>query len=152
MSLETIAVANDHAGFNLKMVLKLELENANHKVLDLGTDSKISVDYPDFAFALAEALCKKKAGIGVLICGSGIGMSIAANRHPSIRAALVHDALGARLSRLHNNANVICFGERMIGEEVAKDCLTAFLQTDFEGSRHSCRVDKLNRFNYNYQS
>ena len=152
MSLETIALASDHAGFNLKMLLKLELENTGHKVLDLGTHSKDSVDYPDFAFALGQALCNKKAGTGVLICGTGIGISIAANRHPSIRAALVHDSLGARLSRLHNNANVICFGERMIGEEVAKDCLAAFLQTDFEGGRHSRRVDKLNQFNYNHKS
>ena len=152
MSLETIALASDHAGFNLKMLLKLELENTSHKVLDLGTHSIESVDYSDFAFALAQALSMKKAGTGVLICGTGIGISMAANRHPSIRAALVHDSLGARLSRLHNNANVICFGGRVIGEEVAKDCLTTFLQTDFEGGRHSRRVDKLNQFNHSDKS
>ena len=152
IKIKKVFLASDHAGFVLKKNICKFLTNKGIKILDLGPKNKNSVDYPDFAFALAEVLCKKKAGTGVLICGSGIGMSIAANRHPSIRAALVHDALGARLSRLHNNANVICFGERMIGEEVAKDCLTAFLQTDFEGSRHSSRVDKLNQFNYNDQS
>ena len=145
MSKQTVAIACDHAGFSMKLVLRAELVRAGHHVIDLGTDSEESVDYPDFGFALAHALGEHEADAGVLVCGSGIGISIAANRHPQVRAALVHDALGARMCRLHNDANVICFGGRMIGEEVAKDCLNIFLETGFEGGRHARRVDKLNR-------
>ena len=145
MSQLTVAIACDHAGFPIKSILKTELEQSDHKVIDLGTHSQDSVDYPDFGFALASALGKNEADFGVLVCGSGIGISIAANRHPQVRAALVHDALGAKMCRLHNDANVICFGGRMIGEEVAKDCLNIFLRTDFEGGRHARRVNKLRR-------
>ena len=145
MSKRTVAIACDHAGFSMKSILKTELEQSDHQVIDLGTDSEDSVDYPDFGFALASALGKNEADFGVLVCGSGIGISIAANRHPQVRAALVHDALGAKMCRLHNDANVICFGGRMIGEEVAKDCLNIFLRTDFEGGRHTRRVNKLRR-------
>ena len=145
MPQQTVAIACDHAGFRMKSVLRAELERAGHQVVDLGTDSEESVDYPDFGFALADALGKNEADAGVLVCGSGIGISIAANRHPKVRAALVHDALGAKMCRLHNDANVICFGGRMIGEEVAKDCLNIFLETTFEGGRHARRVEKLNR-------
>ena len=145
MSQLTVAIACDHAGFPIKSILKTELEQSDHQVIDLGTHSQDSVDYPDFGFALASALGKNEADFGVLVCGSGIGISIAANRYPKVRAALVHDALGAKMCRLHNDANVICFGGRMIGEEVAKDCLNIFLKTDFEGGRHARRVDKLNR-------
>ena len=145
MSQRTVAIACDHAGFPMKSILKTEMEQSGHHVIDLGTDSEDSVDYPDFGFALADALGKNEADAGVLVCGSGIGISIAANRHPKVRAALVHDALGAKMCRLHNDANVICFGGRMIGEEVAKDCLNIFLETDFEGGRHAHRVEKLNR-------
>ena len=147
MPQQTVAIASDHAGFRMKSVLRAELERAGHQVVDLGTDSEESVDYPDFGFALADALGKNEADAGVLVCGSGIGISIAANRHPKVRAALVHDALGAKMCRLHNDANVICFGGRMIGEEVAKDCLNIFLETTFEGGRHARRVEKLNRSN-----
>ena len=145
MPQQTVAIACDHAGFRMKSVLRAELERAGHQVVDLGTDSEESVDYPDFGFALADALGKNEADAGVLVCGSGIGISIAANRHPKVRAALVHDALGAKMCRLHNDANVICFGGRMIGEEVAKDCLNIFLETTFEGGRHARRGEKLNR-------
>ena len=145
MPQQTVAIACDHAGFSMKSVLRAELERAGHQIVDLGTDSEESVDYPDFGFALADALGKNEADAGVLVCGSGIGISIAANRHPEVRAALVHDALGAKMCRLHNDANVICFGGRMIGEEVAKDCLNIFLETTFEGGRHARRVAKLNR-------
>ena len=145
MPQQTVAIACDHAGFRMKSVLRAELERAGHQVVDLGTDSEESVDYPDFGFALADALGKNEADAGVLVCGSGIGISIAANRHPKVRAALVHDALGAKMCRLHNDANVICFGGRMIGEEVAKDCLNIFLETNFEGGRHARRGEKLNR-------
>lgn len=145
MPTETIAIASDHAGFELKSLLKKDLETMGFGVLDLGAVSKESVDYPDFGFALAGALKAGKASRGVLVCGSGIGISIAANRFPEVRAALIHDALGARLSRQHNDANVICFGGRLIGEEVARDCLKVFLETQFEGGRHAGRVAKLSK-------
>lgn len=143
MSQRAVAIACDHAGFQLKSKLKEQLVTKGIEVIDLGADSEDSVDYPDFGFAMAKALSDDRAETGVLVCGSGIGISMAANRHPDVRAALVHDALGARMSRLHNDANVICFGGRMIGEEVAMDCLNIFLETDFEGGRHARRVGKL---------
>jgi len=140
---KAIAIASDHAGFQLKSQLKQDLADMGYAVVDLGTNGQDSVDYPDFGYAMAAALKSGKAGRGVLVCGSGIGISIAANRHPMVRAALVHDALGARMSRLHNDANVICFGGRMIGSDVARDCLKVFLETTFEGGRHERRVEKL---------
>ncbi len=138
-----IAFASDHAGFALKQELLGSVAERGVAVLDLGANSEEAVDYPDFGHAMAEAIRDGRAEVGVLVCGSGIGISIAANRHPEVRAALVHDQLGARLARRHNNANVICFGGRMTGTEVAKDALSAFLETEFEGGRHARRVDKL---------
>jgi ribose 5-phosphate isomerase B len=143
VSSETIAIASDHGGVELKTILAKELETLGFDVLDLGTDGSDSVDYPDFAEALAVALHDGRAARGVLICGSGIGMSIAANRHRDIRAALVHDHLSAKLSRQHNDANVIVLGGRITGVETAKDCLAVFLQTEFEGGRHAPRVAKM---------
>ena len=145
MTSHIIALAADHGGVELKDVLREDLVKAGHKVVDLGTNGSESVDYPDFANAVADALRSGKANFGVLVCGTGIGISIAANRHQDIRAALVHDAFTARLSRQHNDANVICFGGRTIGAEVAKDCLKVFLETPFDGGdRHARRVAKLN--------
>jgi len=141
---QTIAVAADHGGFELKAILKEELIARGHPVLDLGTDGPGSVDYPDFAAAMARAIRDRKAAAGILMCGTGIGISIAANRYPEIRAALVHDAFTARMARLHNDANVLVFGGRTIGVEIAKDCLAIFLDTEFEGGRHARRVAKLN--------
>jgi ribose 5-phosphate isomerase B len=138
-----IAIAADHAGFALKSVLKEVLESAGHQVLDLGTHDNGSVDYPDFAEALANAIAQGRATRGVLVCGTGIGISIAANRYRHVRAALCHDGLSARLAREHNDANVLVLGARLIGEETAKDCLRAFLETEFAGGRHRGRVDKL---------
>ncbi|TCS64257.1 ribose-5-phosphate isomerase [Varunaivibrio sulfuroxidans] len=112
-------------------------------VLDLGTNSIESVDYPQFGYAMARAIKNGDAERGILICGSGIGISIAANRFIEVRAALIHDGLGARLARQHNDANVICFGGRMIGPDLAVDCLKIFLSTSFEGGRHARRVDQL---------
>ena len=140
---DTIAIASDHAGFPLKSMLKEELAELGFAVLDLGTNGTESVDYPDFAYAMTSAVRDGRAGRGVLVCGSGIGIGIAANRDPEIRAAPIHDALGARLARRHNDANVICFGGRTIGFDVARDCLRVFLETEFEGGRHARRVDKL---------
>ena len=142
-SRETIAIASDHAGVELKEALKGVLAELGHDPLDLGTEGSASVDYPDFADRLAGALADGKARRGVLICGTGIGISIAANRHRHVRAGLVHDVTGARLTRLHNDANVICLGARTTGVDVAKDCLRVFLGTDFEGGRHQSRVAKL---------
>jgi ribose 5-phosphate isomerase B len=140
---ETIAIASDHAGFELKGLLKDELAALGYEPLDLGTNSASSVDYPDFADRLALVLKEGRAKRGVLICGTGIGISMAANRHRHIRAGVVHDATSARLTRLHNNANVLCLGARLTGTDVAKDCLRVFLTTDFEGGRHENRVAKL---------
>lgn len=141
----TIAVASDHAGFDLKELLKRDLQQAGHDVLDLGTNSTESVDYPDFGKAMAEAIGSGRVERGVLVCGTGIGISIAANRHPKVRAALVHDVTSARLSREHNDANVVAFGSRLIGTEAAREALKVFLATKFEGGRHVGRVAKLSK-------
>lgn len=138
-----IAIASDHAGFALKRILADELRAMGHEVLDLGTEGSDAVDYPDYARAVAEALTAGRAGRGVVICGTGIGVSIAANRVPGVRAALCHDTSSARLSRQHNDANVLALGGRLIGVETAKDCLKAFLETPYEGGRHERRVAKL---------
>jgi len=140
---QTIAIASDHAGFDLKYTLKQDIADLGFDILDLGPDVPDSVDYPDYGYALASAMKDGRADIGVLICGSGIGISMAANRYPEIRAALVHDALGARMAREHNDANVVCFGGCMIGADVARDCLRVFLDTKFAGGRHERRVHKL---------
>ena len=140
-----IAVASDHAGFDLKEILKRDLQEAGLEVLDLGTNSTQSVDYPDFGTAMADAVASGKAQRGVLVCGTGIGISMAANRNPKVRAALVHDVTSARLSRLHNDANVVAFGQRLIGTETAREALKVFLGTEFEGGRHANRVAKLSK-------
>ena len=140
-----IAVASDHAGFDLKEILKRDLQEAGLEVLDLGTNSTQSVDYPDFGIAMADAVASGKAERGVLVCGTGIGISMAANRNPKVRAALVHDVTSARLSRLHNDANVVAFGQRLIGTETAREALKVFLGTEFEGGRHADRVAKLSK-------
>jgi len=140
---KTIAIAADHAGYELKGVLKGELEGNGYTVLDLGTDSADSVDYPDFAARLANAIESGQAERGVLVCGTGIGMSIAANRHRAVRAALCHDMSSARLAREHNDANVLAMGARLVGGQVAIDCLRTFLATAFAGGRHRRRVAKM---------
>ena len=140
-----IAVASDHAGYDLKEMLKRDLQDAGFAVLDLGTHSTQSVDYADFGIAMGEAIAAGKAERGVLVCGTGIGISIAANRNPAVRAALVHDETTARLTRLHNDANVVAFGARVIGSETARAALKVFLSTEFEGGRHAARVAKLSK-------
>ena len=140
---QPIVIASDHAGFELKEIVKQQIAQLGLSVEDLGTHGTQSVDYPDFANAMAAWLEKNKAGLGVLICGSGVGISIAANRHRHVRAALCHNGLGARLARQHNDANVLCLGARLVGVDVAKDCVKEFLQTPFEGGRHAARVEKL---------
>ena len=140
---EIVAVAADHGGYELKSVLLPELRALGFDALDLGTNGPEAVDYPDFAEKVAVAVETGKARFGLLICGTGIGMSIAANRHRKVRAALCHDVTTARLARQHNDANVLTMGGRLLGTEAAKDCLKTFLSTSFEGGRHARRVAKL---------
>lgn len=140
-----LALGADHGGVALKNRLAAALVEAGHEVRDYGTDGPASVDYPDFAQAVCAAVEEKKADFGILVCGTGIGMSIAANRYRGIRCGLVHDVTTARLTRAHNDANVLALGARIIGEEVALDILQAFLGTEFEGGRHERRLSKLNQ-------
>ena len=143
MAEKRIAIASDHAGFEFKSVLKKDLEAMGYDAIDLGTDGLDPVDYPDFAARMAEAVADGRVAWGVLVCGTGIGISIAANRHRELRAALCHEAVSARLARAHNDANVLVLGARTTGIEVARDCLKVFLATAFEGGRHERRVAKL---------
>ncbi|OYX52153.1 MAG: ribose 5-phosphate isomerase B [Sphingomonas sp. 32-66-10] len=138
-----IAIASDHAAIDLKAALAEWLRDAGHDVADLGPDSSASVDYPDYGYKLAAAIADGSAERGIALCGSGIGISIAVNRNPAARCALVSEPLSATLAREHNDANVIAMGARLIGIEMAKACVTAFLATDFGGDRHQRRVDKL---------
>lgn len=138
-----IAIAADHAAFALKTLLANWLREEGHDVLDLGTDSDARVDYPDYGYAIGRAIMDGDAERGVALCGSGIGISIAVNRAPGCRCALVSEPLSASLARQHNDANVIALGARLIGEDMAKACILAFLTTGFAGDRHTPRVDKL---------
>jgi ribose 5-phosphate isomerase B len=140
-----IAIASDHAAFELKTQLAGWLREEGHEVADLGTDGTASVDYPDFGARLAEHLAGGKAERGIALCGSGIGISIAVNRNPHVRCALVSEPLSAALCREHNDANAIAMGGRLIGLDMAKACVVAFLETPFAGGRHQRRVDKLSR-------
>ena len=138
-----IALASDHAGFDMRIMLADWLRIQGHEVTDLGPHDTASVDYPDFGYLLARTVAGGKAAFGVAVCGSGIGISIAVNRNPAARCALVSDTLSARLAREHNAANVIAFGARLIGPDTAKDALSTFLATPFAGDRHAARVAKL---------
>jgi ribose 5-phosphate isomerase B len=138
-----IALSADHAGVDLKDILVPWLKEAGHEVLDLGTNSHESVDYPRFGAMLAEALADGSAERGIALCGSGIGVAIAANRNPACRCAQVSEPVSAALARQHNDANAIALGARLIGEEMAKACVTAFLDSQFLGGRHQRRVDQL---------
>jgi ribose 5-phosphate isomerase B len=138
-----IAIASDHAALALKSALVAFLADAGHQVDDLGPHDDASVDYPDYGYKLAEAVASGAAERGVALCGSGIGISIAVNRNAGCRCALVSEPLSAKLSREHNDANVIAMGARLTGIDMAKACLDAFLTTDFGGDRHARRVDKL---------
>ncbi len=138
-----IAIASDHAAYELKAVLADWLRGEGYEVADLGPDSPDSVDYPDYGYALAEAVAEGRATRGIALCGSGIGISISVNRNPACRCARVDEPLSASLARQHNDANVIALGARLTGIDMAKACVTAFLTTEFEGGRHARRVDKL---------
>lgn len=138
-----IAISADHAGYELKDILAAWLREAGHEIIDLGTNSAESVDYPRYGASLAEALANGQAERGIAICGSGIGIAIAANRNPACRCAQIAEPLSAKLARTHNDANAIALGARLIGVDMAKACVTAFLTTDFDGGRHQHRVDML---------
>ena len=142
-----IAVGSDHAGFELKAVVARHMADAGHDVIDLGTDSPdVSVDYPDFGLAVGRAVADGRADRGICVCGTGIGIGIAANKVVGIRAALVHDVTTAGLARRHNNANVICLGGRTTGSAEAIDAVDTFFTTDYEGGRHQRRLDEIAAF------
>ena len=138
-----VVLASDHAGYNLKEEIKKFLIKKRKEVLDLGTKNAKSVDYPDYAHLLSRKINNNKNQFGILICGSGTGMSMAANKHKNIRAALCYDAKSTKLSRLHNNANVMTIGSRLIKKKVALKCVDTFLNTNFDGGRHVLRVKKI---------
>ena len=141
-----IAIAADHGGFELKDSMVEYIKSLGNEVLNLGTNSADSVDYPDYAKKVCEEIQKGNSDLGILICGTGIGMSLAANKFEGIRAACVSDVYSAKMSRNHNNANVLCFGARVIGDEVAKLIIKTFLENEFEAGRHQRRVDKIMAF------
>ena len=138
-----IAVACDHGGLQLKRALVRYLESKGHEVIDFGTDSEESCDYPDFALPAAEAVASKRCECGIVVCGAGIGVSIAANKVPGIRCAHCHDTYSAKYTRMHNDANMLAFGQRVIGEGLMLEIVDAFLSTSFEGGRHQRRLDKI---------
>jgi ribose 5-phosphate isomerase B len=137
-----IAIGSDHGGFELKQCIAALLKDRGDSVIDLGADSAASVDYPDFATEVCEKVLSGEAEYGILVCGTGIGMSMAANRYRGIRAALCHDEYTARLSREHNSANVLCLGGRVLGQGLAECIVEAWLDTEFRGGRHQKRIDK----------
>lgn len=137
-----IAIGSDHGGFGLKRQLAVKLRELGHEVIDLGADSADSVDYPDFAKLVCARVLDGSAEYGILVCGTGIGMSMAANRHQGIRAALCGDEYSARMSREHNNANVLCLGDRVMGKGLAESIVEVWLSTSFAAGRHKRRIDK----------
>lgn len=138
-----IAIASDHAALDLKAELREWLVEQGHEVADLGPDTTDSVDYPDYGYKLASVVADGTAERGIALCGSGVGISMSVNRNPAVRCALVSEPVSASLSRQHNDANVVAMGARLIGSDMAKACIAAFLETEFEGGRHQRRVDKL---------
>ncbi len=138
-----IAIGSDHAGFDLKEAVKGFLAETGHTCEDFGCPDISSVDYPDFAFAVADAVAEGKFERGILICGSGIGMSMVANKVPGIRAALCHDVFGAKGCRQHNDANILCMGGRVTEESLAREIVSTFLTSEFEGGRHARRLEKM---------
>jgi len=141
-----IAVGSDHRGFEVKKRILLLLTQLGHETQDMGTGGQDGVDYPDFAFMVAQAVGDKRVDRGILICGTGIGMCIAANKVPGVRAAPCHDSITAEMSRRHNNANILCLSADLLGEELIDRMVRIWLQTEFEGGRHARRVDKIANF------
>ena len=143
IKIKRVILASDHAGFKLKEIIKKFLIKKKKKILDLGTKNTNPVDYSDFAHLLSKKIKKNSNQFGILVCGSGIGMDMAANRHKNIRAALCYDIKSTKLSRQHNNANVMTLGARLIKKKVALKCVSLFIKTDFKGGRHLRRVNKI---------
>ena len=143
IKIKRVFLASDHAGFLLKKKIGKFLTDKGIKILDLGTKNSSSVDYPDFAHLLSKKMKTQKDNVGILVCGSGIGMSMAANRHKNIRAALCYNTKSAKLSRKHNNANVIALGSRLTKKHLALKCVSVFLKTPFDGGRHLKRIKKI---------
>src|SRR5437764_2022091 len=141
-----IAIGSDHRGYDAKRRIVSLLQQLGHEVLDLGPEGSESVDYPDFAFQVARAVGEGRVDRGILICGTGIGMCIAANKVPGVRAAPCHDSITAEMSRRHNDANVLCVSADLLGDELIDRMLRIWLETEFEGGRHARRVDKILRF------
>jgi ribose 5-phosphate isomerase B len=136
-------IATDHAGYHLKPFVQEVLEQLGHEMIDLGPFSDARVDYPDFAQKCANAVVADEGSFGILICGTGIGISMSANKIQGVRAALCHDSYTARLTRQHNDANILCFGERVVGKGVIEEMIVTFASTEFEGGRHAARVAKI---------
>ncbi len=136
-------IATDHAGFAIKEDVKKIVKDLGYEIEDLGTNSNERVDYPDFAHKLSRAVLNESGSFGILICGTGIGMSLAANKHKGIRAALCHDSYTAKMAREHNDANVLCFGQRVVGLGVIESIIKAWCESKFEGGRHAKRVEKI---------
>ena len=141
--MKKIVIANDHAAVDMKFKIKEYIESLGYEVINVGIDETVSCDYPDLAYAACEKIINKEVEFGVLICGTGVGMSLAANKIKGIRACVCSETYSARLCREHNNANVICFGERVIGIETAKEIVKAFLGAEFQNGKHSARVQKI---------
>lgn len=141
-----IAIGSDHGGFELKEIIVEYLKEKGYEVTDYGIKENERVDYPDYARIVADVVVEKKEDLGILICGTGLGMSIAANKIKGIRAACVSETFSAKMARQHNDANILCFGGRVVGDEVAKTIVDAFLEAEFEGGRHCGRVDKMMDF------
>jgi ribose 5-phosphate isomerase B len=141
-----IAIGSDHRGFEVKRRIVGVLQSLGHEVLDVGTQSRDSVDYPDFAFQVALAVSEGRAERGILVCGTGIGMCIAANKVRGVRAAPCHDSITAEMSRRHNDANVLCLSADLLGEELIERMVRIWLETEFESGRHARRVEKITRF------
>lgn len=142
--MKKLVMGSDHAGFALKEKIKATLIEKGYEVSDIGTYSTESCAYPAIAHELCDVITGGKAELGILICGTGVGMSMCANKHDGIRAACVSDTFSARLTRMHNDANVLCFGERVVGYGLACELVEAFITTEFEGGRHAARVDMIN--------
>lgn len=141
-----IAIGSDHGGYDLKEIIVEYLKEKGYEVTDYGIKENERVDYPDYAKIVADAVVEQKEDLGILICGTGLGMSIAANKIKGIRAACVSETFSAKMARQHNDANILCFGGRVVGDEVAKTIVDAFLEAEFEGGRHCGRVDKMMGF------
>lgn len=138
-----VAIGSDHAGLEMKTEIISVLKELGHDYLDYGTDSPLSVDYPDFGEKVSSAVSTGKSDRGILICGTGIGMSIVANKFPNIRASLCNELFSARMSRLHNDANILVLGGRIVGKDLAKEIVRTWMTTPFEGGRHTSRITKI---------